>query len=68
MGADARGVGVVVRNFVGNTTTLFLGKNCLVQRIIIMEIVVAVIRYLVRRPFVEVGVRHIVVKDGNQAI
>jgi len=64
----AHGVGAVVRNSVGNTTIQFLGKNCLVQRIIMTVIVVAVIQHLVRRPFVGVGVRHIVAKDGDQAI
>jgi hypothetical protein len=61
----AHGVGAVVRNSVGNTTILFLGKNCLVLRIITMPIVVALIQHLIRRPFVEGGVLRIVVKDGD---
>ena len=64
----AHGVGAVVRNSVGNTTILFLGKNSLVQRIIMMLIVVAVIPHLARRLFVGVDVRRIVAKDGDQAI
>jgi len=68
MDVGAHGVGAVVRNSVGNTTILFLGKNYQAQRIIMTVIVVAVIRHLVRRVFVGVGVRLIVVKDGDQAI
>ena len=64
----AHGVGAVVRNSVGNTMILFLGKNYQAQRIIMMVIVVAAIQHLVRKPFVEVGVRRIVAKDGDQAI
>jgi hypothetical protein len=64
----AHGVGAVVRNSVGNTTILFLGKNYQAQRIIMTVIVVAVTQHLVRRPFVGVDVRRIVAKDGEQAI
>jgi len=64
----AHGVGAVVRNSVDNTMILFLGKNYQTPRIIMTAIVVAVIRHLARRPFVGVDVRHIVVKDGDQAI
>jgi len=64
----AHGVGAVVRNSVGNTMILFLGKNYQAQRIIMIPIVVAVIQHLVRRPFVGVGVRRTVAKDGDQAI
>ena len=61
----AHGVGAVVRNSVGNTTILFLGKNYQAQRIIMTVIVVAVIRHLVRRVFVGVGVRRIVASVGD---
>jgi hypothetical protein len=64
----AHGVGPVVRNSVGNTMILFLGKNYQAQRIIMMPIVVAVIQHLARRLFVGGGVRRIVIKDGRQAI
>ena len=61
----AHGAGVVVRNSVDNTMTLFLVKNYLAQRIIMMEIVVVATPHLVRRPFVGVGVHRIAVKDGE---
>ena len=64
----AHGVGAVVRNSVGNTMILFLGKNYQAQRIIMIPIVVAVIQHLVRRPFVGEGVRRIVASVGDQAI
>ena len=61
----AHGVGAVVRNSVGNTTILFLGKKCQAQRIIMTVIVVAVIQHLVRRVFVGVDVRRIVASVGD---